>query len=284
MHVLVIGSSGMLGHVITYYLEECGVHVTDLSHRCALRKNSILVDVLNEREFSTFLEDDSYDAIINCAAILGSQCDNHPTTAIQLNAWFPHFLAEKFRYSKTKIIQISTDAVFSPGPKPYTLSDFCNPNTLYGQTKVVGELCNSKDLTIRSAFWGPDWRKSGTGLMNWFLQSRGTANGYQNVCFNGVTSLECAEFLVEAIQNNYVGIYQLAAQDNISKGDLLSQIKSEFTLPLVQVIPTVVPASTRYLSDTRPRPRKTFGEMLLVLKKWMVHHPRLYAHCLNPKI
>lgn len=281
MRILIIGSSGMLGHMLTYRLEEHGYEVSDLSRRHPLRKQSIQLDILDRNALTQFLGCHDYDIIINCAALLNQDCERAPAAAVLLNAWLPHFLEAYFCNSGTKIIQISTDAVFSACGERHAPTDLCNPDTFYGQTKLAGELHNTKDLTIRSAFWGPDWRPQGKGLMNWFLQCTGTVKGYQNVVFNGVTSLECAEFIAAAIKGNYTGIHQLAAQDDCAKGVLLAKIQAAFHMPYVKLMPDDMPVSMRCLQDTRPCPGRTFDQMVQELHAWVARHPNVYAHYQN---
>lgn len=281
MRVLVIGSSGMLGQMVTLYLVQRGFFVTDLSRTRRLRPQTVLLDVLDQNAFIRFLEEQDYNVIVNCAALLGRACDSHPAEATALNAWFPHFLEEQFRERKTKIIQISTDAVFSSSLAERMPFDLCSPDTFYGQTKMTGELHNKKDLTLRSAFWGPDQRQEGSGLMNWFLESTGTVEGYRNVTFNGVTSLECAKCIEEAIIRDVAGVYHLCARETLSKYDLLCLLRSTFGHTGVQIEPVDSPISARHLAEPRLSCKKTFLQMICELKHWMQDHHEDYLHYQN---
>ena len=271
----------MLGQMVTLYLTQKGFRVSDLSRTRQMRPQTVLMNVLDQKLLTQFLKEHEYDAVVNCAALLGAACDQHPAEAAALNAWFPHFLEENFRESRTKVIQISTDAVFAPGPEGRLPTAPCAPDTFYGRTKLAGELYNRKDLTIRSAFWGPDQRQEGTGLMNWFLQSSGTVDGYRNVIFNGVTSLECAQFIEKAITEDMTGIYHLCARDPLSKYDLLFMLRDIFDCTDTQIEPVDHPISTRLLSESRLGSGKTYSQMLSELVCWMGERPGDYFHYPN---
>ena len=277
MRILVIGSSGMLGHMITSYLEELSYEITDISCTKKLRDKTILLDVLNTDKIESFFGNNKFDIIINCAALLVKQSEHNKKNAISLNSWFPHYLEEKFKNTSTKIIQISTDAVFSHSNKCFYSYNICNPDTFYGQSKLLGELKNEKDLTIRSAFWGPDINESGGGLMNWFLQQKHDVKGFAFVKFNGITSLECAKFIEKAIIYNYTGVYNLGASDVISKYELLSYISQMFNVQ-IHINSINEPIYIRILKDERINEEKSFKELLYELQGWMIEHKELYPH------
>lgn len=278
MRILVIGSSGMLGHMITLYMEKLSYEVIDISRTKKLRDKTILLDVLNTDEMESFFLNNKFNIIINCAALLIKASEVDKKNAILLNSLFPHYLEDKFRNTSTKIIQISTDAVFASSDEEYYANDICNPESFYGKSKLIGELENNKDLTIRSAFWGPDINKSGRGIMNWFLQQEQSANGFSCVKFNGVTSLECAKFIEKAIKKNYTGIYHLGTRDVISKYKLLTYISEIFDMGSLCINEVNEPRYKRVLRDRCIQNEKSFKELLYELKNWINEHKQLYSH------
>ena len=44
--------------------------------------------------------------------------------------------------------------------------------TFYDRTKGIGEVNNDKHITFRNSIIGPDLKKDGIGLFNWFMQQK----------------------------------------------------------------------------------------------------------------
>ena len=90
--VLVMGSTGMLGHkVVQYLLEHSKFNIIDLSHRKKLRKSSILIDAMNKSELVEAINDLKPNYIVNCIGDLVSTKVDYER-AIYLNSYLPHLL------------------------------------------------------------------------------------------------------------------------------------------------------------------------------------------------
>ena len=280
MKILVLGSSGMLGHIVTLYLRQIGHNVTDISRRNKINADTILLDVLTESGLSENMLA-TFDAIINCTALLVKPSENDKCRAIMLNSWFPHKLEEKTQNTETKVIQVSTDGVFSGCNAPYIESDSTDSLTFYGKTKILGELNNTKDLTIRASFVGPDMNVGGTGLFHWFAMQKGNVNGYDSIMFNAVTSLEYVKFVAFALDENISGIYHLRASETISKSRFLHMAKETFGIEGVSINNTTDIYTDHTLSSIRTDinyNEKSYQEMFDDLKTWMYSNKNLYSH------
>ena len=111
-NVLVLGSTGMLGHQVVNYLKGFDdFKIDDISFRNKLRKNSIILDAMDKSALERVVVKLKPDYIINCIGILinGSQ---NKERAIYLNAYFPHQLKRIAKNINSKLIHISTDCVF----------------------------------------------------------------------------------------------------------------------------------------------------------------------------
>jgi dTDP-4-dehydrorhamnose reductase len=278
--ILVIGSGGMLGHITTLYLREIGYDVVDISRKNKINEKTILLDVVAAGTLSfNFLSD--FDVIINCAALLTGLCEKNKHDAILLNSWFPHSLENELKNTKTKIIQVSTDGIFCGFNPPYQEDSLAHPPTFYGRTKLLGELDNSKDLTVRASFVGPDMHKDGTGLFHWFFNQRGVINGYSNVMFNAVTGLEFAKFVDLSIKDNISGICHLGASETVSKAQFLREVQNIFKITCVTINDDDIIKSDNTLVSIRKDvnyKQKSYCEMLGELKSWMCGHKKLYSH------
>ena len=285
--VLVIGSGGMLGHVTTLYLRKIGYNVTDISKTHRIDENTLLVDVLKQdHNFLSINFLSSFNVIVNCAALLVGPSEKNKTEAVLLNSWFPHKLERDLQNTKTKLIQVSTDGVFSGSEAsydnaPYGEDSLTDTKTFYGKTKVLGELADHENLTVRASFVGPDINKYGTGLFHWFLQQSGEVKGYASCKFNAVTNLEFAKFADFAIKQNLQGLYHLGASETKSKAEFLRDLKYHFTLDKITVIDNNDVISDNTLLNTRqeiPYVRKSYSKMLEELKDWMQENKKIYQH------
>lgn len=280
MKILVIGSAGMLGHVITVFLRNSGYSVMDVSRNRKINSETALMNVVDIGALDRLIEKE-FDVIINCAALLVQASEQYKADAIRINAWFPHELEEKFKNTKTRIIHVSSSGVFSGENGPYLEESVQAPGSFYGRTKSLGEINNTKDLTVRVDVVGPNLFEDGLGLFNWLVKQSGEVLGYNQTFFNGITTLEFAKFLEYVIHNPISGIYHLGASETISKGNFLNLVKDVFRLNEITIKEKNNSKSDHTLLSSRKdinyQP-KNYLCMLEELKEWMFENAYLYQH------
>jgi dTDP-4-dehydrorhamnose reductase len=281
VNVLILGGAGMAGHVITIYLREHGYNVDTLAARNRLDDATYLLDVSNIQKLTDFLDSKQYDVIINCIASLVQQSEERKDTAAYLNAYLPHFLEHRYANTKTKIIHISSDGVFSGEKDAYDEKAAYDEQGFYGRSKAFGEIINSKDLTIRTSIIGPDLRNEGPGLFNWFYRQSGEISGYDKVLWQGVTTVTLAEAIEKAIEQNLTGIYHLVPSEHISKFDLLQLCKEAFGRNNISIKPNGTRTFKRNLINTRVDfdfPIPSYRDMIYNIEQWVDSHADLYPH------
>lgn len=238
LKVLILGATGMLGHVLYRYLSEKNSYdLYNLSFRKPLNEQSIVCDITNEQEVQQVLTSLQPNIIVNCIGVLikGSQSD--PANAIFINSYFPHFLSRNAEKINAKLIHISTDCVFSGTRGGYTEADFRDADDIYGRSKSLGELMNHRDLTLRTSIIGPEIKENGEGLLHWFLNQTGTVNGYTEALWGGVTTLELSKVIEAAISQELTGLINITNGSSISKFELLQLFKKVFQREHVEVNP-----------------------------------------------
>jgi dTDP-4-dehydrorhamnose reductase len=229
--VLILGSSGMIGHQLFYYLKEnSSFQLFDISHRLKIQEDTILLDALNYEKLAQEINKISPNYIINCIGILIGESNKNPKNAIFFNAYLPHFLASVADEVNSKFIHISTDCVFSGLKKsPYIESDQRDGYDIYAKTKGLGEVVDNNHLTIRTSVVGPELNNSGTSLFHWFMDQKNEVEGYTKTIWSGVTSIELSKAVKWCIDNDIKGLYHVTNNKSINKHDLLKLFK-EFTL------------------------------------------------------
>ena len=221
MKYLILGAGGMAGHLITIYLKEQGEEVEGLATRNLNYVKTYVLDATKFDELEKLIKDNDYDIVINCIGILNKAADDNKCSAILLNSYLPHYLAKITKDSKTRIIHMSTDCVFSGKKGHYTEDDIPDGETYYDRTKALGELNDDKNLTFRNSIIGPDINVNGIGLFNWFMKQAGEINGFDKAIWTGVTTLTLAKAMHKASYEGLTGLYNLVNNDTISKYELL---------------------------------------------------------------
>lgn len=281
MRILVLGASGMAGHVVAQYLEGQGYDMTGLAGSRKVTDDTIVADLRNIGWFSEFLGDCSFDVVINCVGVLINDADEDQAKTTYLNAWMPHYLEFRFAGTSTKIIHLSTDCVFSGEHGPYKEDSAYDGQLFYDRSKALGEVKNEKDLTFRMSIIGPELNSDGSGLFNWFMQQSGDVPGFSNVIWNGITTVELGRAINEAIKQDLTGLYHLTPRESISKYDLLKEIKEYYPEIKADVYHKEVTPSNKTLINTRGDFQyvvPTYKEMIKEMRRWSENMSFLYPH------
>ena len=86
----------------------------------------------------------------------------------------------------------------------------------------MGEVKDGQNLTIRTSIVGPELKPGGIGLFHWFMNQEGVVEGYKNVIWSGVTTLQLAKAIEADIAKQETGLYHLVNNQTINKHDLLN--------------------------------------------------------------
>ena len=252
MKLLVIGSNGMAGHVVTSYLKQQGHRVETVARSNA----DYSIDIEDIKSVQEFLEKikNEYDFIINCIGLLVNDSITRPDRAALINSWFPHTVAHSIKDSKTKLVHLSTDCVFDGKKGEYIESDTHTEMNSYGSSKSLGEINNNKDITFRMSIIGPEIKSNGTGLLNWIItNSNEQLQGWENAWWNGITTLQLAKCIDRYINKPVItGVYHLVNNNNkINKYDLLCKINNIYGLNKTIIRTHGPKAVNKILVDTR---------------------------------
>lgn len=249
--VLVLGSTGMVGHLICKYLiDNSNFILFDIARSFKFRDKTNLFDVKNEKDFCEYIKLIKPEYIINCIGVLIRESNSNIENAIYINSYFPYILKKLASEINSKLIHISTDCVFSGRKGKYIESDLRDGNDTYAQTKILGEIQDNSNLTLRTSVIGPEIRDSGEGLFGWFMRQEGTIYGFKKVIWSGVTTLELAKVIKLSIDNELTGLYHVTNNLSISKYELLKLFK-KFTQKNIEIKPFDEKSLDKSLIDTR---------------------------------
>lgn len=281
MKILVLGAAGMVGHTISIYFKEAGHDVTAFSRSKFSFCNNIIGDVTDFNFLRKVIEDGHFEAVINAIGILNAEAEHRKSLAVLINSYLPHYLSDFTKDMKTRIIHLSTDCVFSGKSGGYAETSFRDGESFYDRSKALGEVSNDKDLTFRTSIVGPDLKKEGLGLFNWFMKQEGKISGFKKAIWTGVTSLMLAKALERALQEELTGLYHLVNNEKISKHDLLKIFNRHFKRDMITIEPSDRVALDKSLINSRTDFSfrvPGYEEMVVEMKDWIGKHRELYPH------
>lgn len=281
MKVLILGGTGMAGHVIATVLAELGHNVTTFSRKPLKGLPHLVGDARDPSSIRRALLGNDFDIVVNAIGVLNYEAEIHHKRAIELNAWLPHYLSESAKEVGSRVIHISTDCVFSGKDGGYSEASFPDSASFYGRTKALGELDNQRDLTFRTSIVGPDLSPNGIGLLNWFLQQRGEVKGYARAIWSGVTTLTLAHAIDTVMTDRVYGLYNLVNNKCLSKFELLCLFNRYLREGSVTINPSDEPVVDKSLLNKRSGSFfyvPTYEEMVVDMAHWVDRHRFLYPH------
>jgi len=278
--ILILGSAGMLGHVVYKYFDSLNKYeIIDTSFPKKAFEKSVLLDVTNKSELTKLIYEEKPDIIINCIGILIGGSNENPANAIYLNSYLPHYLSKLMQETGGRLVHVSTDCVFSGKRGGYVENDFKDAEDIYGKSKGLGEVINDNDLTIRTSIIGPELNPNGVGLMHWFFKQHGEIFGFEKTIWSGVTTLQLAKAIDLAIDENITGLYQVTNNEKINKFDLLSLLIKTWEVNNIKVTKTEGKKSDKSFIDTRKIIEvPSYYDMLMDCRVFMIANIELYNH------
>ena len=162
MKILITGSNGQLGNELQRIIATGRAEIGEVSNEIKTSELFALdvdrLDITNLQEVKTVLLEVKPDVVINCAAATNVDgCESNQDLAFRINAIGARNLAMLAEEIGAKLVQVSTDYVFSGiGEKPLTEFDLTSPYSVYGKTKLLGEEYvrefSSKYYIVRTAW------------------------------------------------------------------------------------------------------------------------------------
>lgn len=133
MNILIIGASGQLGNAL--YLQTVTRHYV-------LAPSHLELDVTDSEAVERYIDGKSFDVIVNCAAYTQvDMAESEPEVCDAANHIAVKNLAMAACGHGAKFLHISTDYVFEGnGCVPYGETDAVNPQSVYGKSKLNGEI------------------------------------------------------------------------------------------------------------------------------------------------
>jgi dTDP-4-dehydrorhamnose reductase len=237
VNILILGATGLLGNAMFRSMSNASgirVHGTirDEAARnlfaSEFRDRLIVVDDVEKPDCLARLFDVVHpDVVINCIAA-GRPAPLDPMRSIEVYSMLPRRLSQLCRLSGTRLVQISSDGVFSGVRGGYSEDDLPDANDIYGISKLLGEVTEPHGVTLRTSFIGHELQST-VGLLEWFLSQLGQCRGYTRAIFSGFPTIVLADLVRDVVipHPDLHGVYHLATHP-ISKFDLLRIVAKRY--------------------------------------------------------
>ncbi|WP_028580755.1 dTDP-4-dehydrorhamnose reductase [Desulfogranum japonicum] len=150
MNILITGANGQLG-------SDCKTLLAKDHSICCCDVGQ--VDITNAKQVADLFSKHRPDIVINCAAYTAvDACEDHEEICRAVNTLGPTYIAEQCSLHQTRFIQVSTDYVYDgkkQAPDAYLEDDATNPLSVYGKTKLEGDLAVARlsDHVILRTAW-----------------------------------------------------------------------------------------------------------------------------------
>jgi dTDP-4-dehydrorhamnose reductase len=150
MKVVIIGKSGQLANELVAELPEGAEYLS-------LGRND--VDITSYSELSTRVQQFKPNVIINASAYTAvDKAESDTDAAFALNETSVKIMANVAKVNNCRFLHVSTDFVFDGESNlAYDVSDSTNPTSVYGASKLAGELAITKTYPKNSAIVRTSW-------------------------------------------------------------------------------------------------------------------------------
>jgi dTDP-4-dehydrorhamnose reductase len=240
MKVLVIGAHGMLGRVLVNRLSSLSDQKNPSNEVIAADREH--VDITHGDDASKFIAQIKPDVIVNCAAFSNvDACEKQISEAFAVNADGARNVALAGKQTGAKVIHISTDYVFD-GMKnaPYLETDKPNPISVYGKSKLEGELAvqeiKGNCAIIRTAWlFGPYRNNFVTTMLELGRRNR-SVSVVTDQHGSPTYTTDLSDAIQAVIQKDLQGIYHVTNSGTCSRYEWAQKI-FELTGNQVSILP-----------------------------------------------
>ena len=234
MKILITGSNGQLGNelqkIVSTGKAEIGEVSEEIKNAEVFAMDVDILDITNLEQVKKVLNEVKPDVVINCAAATNVDgCEANQDLAFKINSLGPRNLAMVAEELGAKIVQVSTDYVFSGvGEAPLKECDLVAPVSVYGKTKLLGEEFvrdfSTKYYIVRTAWLYGYVGHNFVYTMMKLGKDRDTLNVVNDQLGNPTHANDLAYHILKLIQTEEYGVYHCTGKGECSWYNFTSEI------------------------------------------------------------
>lgn len=222
MSILVTGATGQVGSAVCALLQRRGVDVLGVSSK--------ELDIADAQAVFRLLQEIRPQGVIHCAAYTKvDMAEEEPRRCWQVNAEGTAHLAQACGQVEAKLLYLSTDYVFSgEGDAPHQTTDPVRPLSVYGASKLAGELAVQsllKEYFIVRTSWV--FGETGGNFLKTMLRLGQDKNTLSVVCDQiGAPTYtgDLAPLLCDLMETTRYGVYHAANEGSCSWAEFAREI------------------------------------------------------------
>ena len=238
--ILIVGGSGFIGYYLHRELIKSKKKVISTYNINKIEEEKFIqLDITNKNEITKIIEKIKPNTIIYAAGLTDVDlCENNHKLAKSINCNGIKNIIESTKKFKSKIIYISTSAVFDGKKKVFLESDKTNPISYYGKSKLEGEkIVQNSGLpytiirTDQPYGWKKKWHHTNSVLR--VLENLSKEEKYNEIVdwHNTATFVDDIIIVIKKILNkNINGIFHVVGTDFKSRVEFAQIVAEVFDL------------------------------------------------------
>lgn len=249
--ILVTGANGQLGQCLqAISLNEPTIKFTFV--------NSKELDITKKESVTSVLGKTNFNFCVNCAAYTAvDKAESDEVRAQEVNVIGVQYLAEACLNTNTKMIHVSTDFVFDGLSNiAYTEEDETKPLSVYGKTKLEGEIAVSAILTeyfiLRTSWLYSEYGNNFMKTMLRLSKDHSELSIVSDQIGSPTYAGDLAKIIVHIIKSNSdeFGLYHYSNEGVASWYDFAKAI---FDITSKKIVTNAIPTSAYPTPAKRPR-------------------------------
>ncbi len=258
MKILIVGGSSLLAKYLVKTASESQLNLlspyvdyqlnlTYFSNSIETKYPTYALDICNPSWVQYIFSRVQPELVIHCSAI-GSvdYAENHFTETQTVNVTGVKNIIDACKYFKSKLVYISTNAVFSGNNPPYKETDKRYPVNAYGTIKHHAEslvLDSELDWLVVRPFLLYGWPYPG-GRQNWMttvldkLNKNQQVNLVNDIYWQPTSAKDCASTIWKLVNlNQWKETYHVASDDRITLYEFGLKVSKHFKGQLDNILP-----------------------------------------------
>jgi S-adenosylmethionine synthetase len=241
---LLTGASGFVGKIIYPILKHAFSRVVGLCYSNTTHTAFLPVNLFNRGDLTRTLRTYSPRVIIHSAALRDPDaCEATPEIAHSLHIDATEECAEWATANNAILVYISTDYVFDGEHPPYSEDDPTSPLSVYGRTKLRGELaareCPEHIIARIPLQYGYSTLDDDAFLLKSLAQLN---RGGEIKCDNSqprypTLSDDIGYALCDILRTAFTGTLHISASSRKTRFDMMNEIADVFSYPHAKIIP-----------------------------------------------
>ncbi len=251
--ILIIGSNGQLGREMQKALIKRNLDFKAFDYPD--------IDITKKEDLYSLISAVNPTAVVNCAAYTNvDKAEQDYDAAYQINAVGPKSIAEICHEKGIEMVQVSTDYVFSGEPimengkpRPYIESDKCEPQTVYGKTKLEGEIfaqsAHDKVYLLRTAWLYGDGNNFVRTMFR-LAETKKSLTIVNDQIGSPTSTVDLANAICELLGTGAYGLYHATCEGQCSWYDFSKKI---FEIKGIDI--EVIPVTSEEYASLTKRPK-----------------------------